>query len=226
MIETVAGAVRRFLLQRGVDPDDLRIRANVPVSVRLMASGSVGATISFEEPEIEEETVLVGEDGEPLEEGAEPAEGDPNGAMVEFAVSVRGTARGRGYGARLFAHAVRHARNRSIDRLMIHALSENTAMLRIARHAGAEVRRDGGEAEAWLQLPPHSLASRLEEVLADRASALNYRLTELQGAVACAQLPKLDQVVAARIVGAGAQRHGRAVLPDACGQRLSGLAGV
>ena len=104
-------------------------------------------------------------------------EGTPaSGSMTEFAVSVRSTARGRGYGARLFAHAVRHARNRSIDRLMIHALSENTAMLRIARQAGAEVRRDGGEAEAWLQLPPHSLASRLEEVLADRASALNYRL--------------------------------------------------
>jgi large subunit ribosomal protein L25 len=29
-----------------------------------------------EEPEIEEETELVGEDGEPLEEGAEPAEGE------------------------------------------------------------------------------------------------------------------------------------------------------
>jgi large subunit ribosomal protein L25 len=32
-----------------------------------------------EEPEIEEETVLVGEDGEPLEEGAEPAEGEEGG---------------------------------------------------------------------------------------------------------------------------------------------------
>ena len=29
-----------------------------------------------EEPEIEEETELVGEDGEPLEEGAEPIEGE------------------------------------------------------------------------------------------------------------------------------------------------------
>lgn len=106
----------------------------------------------------------------------EPVDAPGQGSMIEFAVSVRESARGRGYGARLFAHAVRHARNRSIDRLMIHALSENTAMLRIARKAGAEVRRDGGEAEAWLQLPPHSLASRLEEVLADRASALNYRL--------------------------------------------------
>ena len=43
-----------------------------------------------EEPEIEEETELVGEDGEPLEEGAEPAEGE------EAAESAEGEARGRG----------------------------------------------------------------------------------------------------------------------------------
>jgi large subunit ribosomal protein L25 len=37
-----------------------------------------------EEPEIEEETELVGEDGEPLEEGAEPAEGEEGaGAQAE-----------------------------------------------------------------------------------------------------------------------------------------------
>ena len=102
--------------------------------------------------------------------------GDDGGPMVEFAVSVRPHARGRGYGDRLFTHALRHARNRSVNRLMIHALSENTAMLRIARKAGAEVRREGSESEAWLQLPPHSLASRMEELVADRVSALNYRI--------------------------------------------------
>ena len=47
------------------------------------------------------------------------------------------SSRGRGYGARLFDHAALHARNRGIDTLLIHALSENTAMLRIARNAGA-----------------------------------------------------------------------------------------
>ena len=36
-----------------------------------------------EEPEIEEETELVGEDGEPLEEGAEPAEGEEGEAPAE-----------------------------------------------------------------------------------------------------------------------------------------------
>ncbi|HSM81504.1 MAG TPA: DegT/DnrJ/EryC1/StrS family aminotransferase [Nodosilinea sp.] len=45
--------------------------------------------------------------------------------------------------------------------------------------------------------------------------APNYRMTELQGAVACAQLPKLDGVVARRQTGAAQLT-----------QKLSGLAGV
>src|SRR5690606_21286970 len=45
--------------------------------------------------------------------------------------------------------------------------------------------------------------------------ALNYRLTELQGAVACAQLPKLDEVVA----------HRRMIAAD-LHSRLSDLSGI
>jgi GNAT superfamily N-acetyltransferase len=62
-------------------------------------------------------------------------------AMAEFGVSVLSKARGRGFGARLFEHAMVHARNRGVDTLMIHALNENTAMLKIARNAGAVVMR-------------------------------------------------------------------------------------
>lgn len=94
--------------------------------------------------------------------------------MAEFAVSVDHRARGRGYGNRLFAYAVRHARNRGVDRLFIHALSENTAMLRIARKAGATMHREGGESEGWLQLPPDSLRSQAEELLANSVADLNY----------------------------------------------------
>lgn len=48
VLATVSGAVRRFLLQRGVDPDDLRIRANVPVSVRGSEErGSLGNRIAL-----------------------------------------------------------------------------------------------------------------------------------------------------------------------------------
>ena len=36
-------------------------------------------------------------------------------------------------------------------------------MLKLARDAGATVERDGSESEAWLKLPPDSLASHLDE---------------------------------------------------------------
>jgi GNAT superfamily N-acetyltransferase len=94
--------------------------------------------------------------------------------MAEFAVSVARSARGRGYGARLFAHAEMHARNRHVTRLFIHALSENTPMLRIARRAGATVVRDGGESEAWLMLPSDSFASHVEELISSQAAEINY----------------------------------------------------
>jgi GNAT superfamily N-acetyltransferase len=96
--------------------------------------------------------------------------------MSEFGVSVSPKARGRGFGRRLFEHAVLHARNRGVQTLFIHALSENTAMLKIARSAGATVERDGSESEAWLRLPPDTLASRVGEIVERQAAELDYRL--------------------------------------------------
>ena len=74
--------------------------------------------------------------------------------MSEFGGSVLARARRRGYGRRLFEHAMLHARNRGVQTLFVHALSENFAMLKIARNAGATVERAGSESEAWLRLPP------------------------------------------------------------------------
>ena len=62
---------------------------------------------------------------------------------AEFGVSVLKSARGKGLGARLFARAVLHARSKNVSMMFIHALSENTAMLKIARNAGATVKREG-----------------------------------------------------------------------------------
>jgi GNAT superfamily N-acetyltransferase len=103
-------------------------------------------------------------------------EGGWRPAMVEFGVSVLPATRGRGYGARLFERAIVHARNRGTDRLLIHALSENQAMLHIARRAGAAVQRDGPEAQACLQLPPDTLGSQLEELVESHAAEASYRL--------------------------------------------------
>jgi RimJ/RimL family protein N-acetyltransferase len=105
-----------------------------------------------------------------LPKGAQGARGE-----AEFGVSVLPGARGRGYGARLFDHAVLHARNRQIDTLVIHALSENIAMLRIARNAGAAVERDGGESQARLKLPPDDLLSHMDELVEGQAAELDYR---------------------------------------------------
>src|SRR5947209_16676709 len=56
--------------------------------------------------------------------------------MSEFGVSVLQRARRRGFGRRLFEHAILHARNRGIGALFIHALSENAPMIKIAHDAG------------------------------------------------------------------------------------------
>ena len=51
---------------------------------------------------------------------AEPHAGRPEAApMSEFGVSVIQNARGRGFGARLFEHAMLHARNRGVQTLFI-----------------------------------------------------------------------------------------------------------
>lgn len=101
----------------------------------------------------------------------------PPGA-AEFGVSVSAHARGKGLGARMFDRAVLHARNRGVDTLFIHALSENLAMLRIARNAGAVVERAGSESEAHLTLPPETLASHVESIVEDGAAAVDYQLKQ------------------------------------------------
>ena len=102
---------------------------------------------------------------------------DPQWATcAEFGVSVARKARGRGYGARLFDRAVMHARNEGVELLFVHALSENKAMLAIARNAGATLERDGTETEAHLRLPPATLESRVTELVEARMAETDYQL--------------------------------------------------
>ena len=97
-------------------------------------------------------------------------------SCAEFGVSVLKAARGRGYGARLFDRAAMHARNDGVDLMFIHALSENTTMLKIARNAGAIVERDGSESEAFLRLSPATLDTRMVEVLEEQLAQADYRI--------------------------------------------------
>ncbi len=97
-------------------------------------------------------------------------------SCAEFGVSVLERARGRGYGARLFDRAVVHARNEGVQLMFVHALSENSAMLRIARKAGATVERDGAESECYLRLPPADIDSRITELVEEQIAQTDYRL--------------------------------------------------
>jgi len=97
-------------------------------------------------------------------------------SCAEFGVSVLASARGRGYGSRLFDRAVIHARNEGVDMMFIHALSENTAMLKIARKGGATIERAGSESEAYLKLPPADLDSRMTEMVEEQIARTDYRL--------------------------------------------------
>ena len=98
-------------------------------------------------------------------------------AMSEFGVSVLPKARRRGFGRRLFEHAMLHARNRGVETMFIHALSENTAMLKIARKRRRDDRarrlRVRGLAEAaarFVRLAPRTRSS------GERAAEFDYRL--------------------------------------------------
>ncbi len=95
-------------------------------------------------------------------------------SCAEFGVSVLKKARGRGLGTRLFERAVMHARNEGVDLLIIHALSENAAMIKIARNAGATLERAGSETDAFLRLPPATIDSRMSELVEEQIARTDY----------------------------------------------------
>jgi GNAT superfamily N-acetyltransferase len=97
-------------------------------------------------------------------------------SCAEFGVSVLAHARGRGYGASLFDRAVMHARNEGVEMMFIHALSENTAMMNIARKSGAILQRDGAESDAYLRLLPADLDSRMTEMFEEHLAQTDYRM--------------------------------------------------
>lgn len=95
---------------------------------------------------------------------------------AEFGVSVLPHVRGRGFGQRLFERAMMHARNHGVRMMFLHVLSENAAMLNIARKAGATVERDGFESEAHLVLPPATLNTQVTELLEEHMAQANYQV--------------------------------------------------
>lgn len=94
--------------------------------------------------------------------------------VAEFGVSVSKSARGQGVGSRLFQRAAIHCRNADVDTLYMQCLTSNQTMMHIARKAGMEIKREYGEADAYLQLPPPSPASVMAEALEEQWAVIDY----------------------------------------------------
>jgi GNAT superfamily N-acetyltransferase len=97
-------------------------------------------------------------------------------AHAELGVSVLPAHRGRGIGGALLSRAHLHARNWGIGTLFMHCLTENGAMLHLARRQGMGNVAESGEADAHLSLPPASPASIAQALFDERVGLFDYAL--------------------------------------------------
>jgi GNAT superfamily N-acetyltransferase len=86
---------------------------------------------------------------------------------AELGMSVLPDNRGKGLGNALFTRAVMHLRNRGTLEVFVHCLTENGAMMHLARKHGMRIIPAGAETDARLLLDPATAHSHLSEWLHD-----------------------------------------------------------
>jgi GNAT superfamily N-acetyltransferase len=101
---------------------------------------------------------------------------------AELGVSVLPEHRGRGIGGALLARAHMRARNWGIDTLFMHCLTENAAIMHLARKQGMDIVAETGEADASLKLPRADASSHFGEVFAQRVALFDYALKSQRAA--------------------------------------------
>ena len=169
LIRELTRAERPSLLAHflALDASDRRLRFGAPQSERALRR--YVERIDFDHDAVfavaDEELKLLGV--------AHVARG---GAHAELGISVLDGERGRGIGGALLARAHLRARNWGVRALFMHCLTENAAMMRLARRQGMEIGAHAGEADAWLELPPGDAASHFGEVFAQRVALFDYAL--------------------------------------------------
>ena len=102
--------------------------------------------------------------------------GQPQAA--EFGVSVLSKDRGQGIGTALLARASVHSRNTHIQTLFVQCLSNNKAMMHLARKTGMLVEYAYGDADAHLKLMPADTGSVVEEVANKQWADFDYVVKE------------------------------------------------
>lgn len=86
---------------------------------------------------------------------------------AEMGLSVLPGLRGNGLGNALFTRAVMHLRNRGEPEVFVHCITENAAMMHLARRHGMRVINDGSESDAQLALDPPTPQSMFAEWMHD-----------------------------------------------------------
>jgi len=82
---------------------------------------------------------------------------------AEFGVSVLSEGRAQGLGTALLQRSAVHSRNTRVETLFVHCLSNNKAMMHLAKKTGMSVEYAYGDADAYLKLPPASPATIVQE---------------------------------------------------------------
>ena len=95
---------------------------------------------------------------------------------AELGVSVLPGHRRRGIGSALLGRAHMHARNWGVRALFMHCLTENAAMMHLARKQGMDIVTQAGETDAWLKLPPADASSYLGAVFQQRVALFDSAL--------------------------------------------------
>ncbi len=90
---------------------------------------------------------------------------------AELGLSVLAGCRGSGLGHALFKRAVMHLRNRGTREVFVHCLSENAAMMHLARKHSMGIAYSGGETDARLPLKPATANTYISEWIADQQAA-------------------------------------------------------
>jgi GNAT superfamily N-acetyltransferase len=122
-------------------------------------------------------------------------------SFAELGVSVLERFRGRGIGGALLGRAHVRARNWGMGALFMHCLTENAAMMRLARRQGMDLVTHSGEADAWLRLAPADAASHFGEVFAQRIALFDYALKS--------QMASARRLAAALTPGTASRAPGR-----------------
>jgi RimJ/RimL family protein N-acetyltransferase len=95
-----------------------------------------------------------------------------SGMRAELGVSVLPSHRDMGLGTALLERAVMYLRNREVREAFVHCLSENGAMMHIARKLGMSVEPCGPETGAHIRLAPSTPQTHYLEWLQDRNSEM------------------------------------------------------